>query len=226
LTIGILFCRSTMIQLVLVILLGLSGFIWGRIPAEFRKFIYFGLPTLLIIFLIHLFYHQGESLFKVWFFNATVEGLKAGILISLRFLNFGLVAILMLSGISPVEFGRRLAWLLGLFRWRALADLSLVFFIAIRFVPSLVKESGLVKLAMIARGADFGGSVVNRSKRHIQLLLPLFSRVIRQADDIACAISLKGYRGIYLVGNRPEFQIADILLTVSGIIVSYLLVIS
>jgi len=226
LTIGILFCQSITIQLALLILLCLSGFIWGGIPAEFRKFIYFGLPTLLIIVAIHLFYHQGDILFKLWFLNATDSGLKAGALNGLRFLNFGIVAILMLSGISPVEFGRRLAWLFGFFRWRALSDLALVFFIAMRFVPSLVNESGVVKLAMAARGADFGGSVISRLKMHLQLLLPLFSRVIRQADDIACAISLKGYQGVYLVGSRPRFRFGDIFLSVAGIIVALLLVIS
>jgi energy-coupling factor transport system permease protein len=223
LTVGILFCKSWLALVILLFLLGSLGFYDRRIVSAYRKFIWIAIPATLIIVAIHLFYHEGEELFRFWIFTATADGVREGVINSLRFLNFGLVAIATIREIEPVDFGRRISWGLGLFRWRKLTDLSLVFFIAIRFVPSFVKETEMVKMAMIARGADFGGSIINRMRMNIRVMLPLFSRVIRQTDDIACAISLKGHKGVYIVGKRPSLRFGDMFLIFGAIIITLIL---
>jgi energy-coupling factor transporter transmembrane protein EcfT len=76
------------------------------------------------------------------------------------------------------------------------------------------------------RGADFCGSLVSRIRMNLRMMLPLFSRVIRQADDVASAISLKGYQGTYLVGKNPSIKISDLLLILAAVCISILLVIS
>lgn len=223
LTIGILFCQSLPGLSILLVLLGLLGFYDSDIASAYRKFVWVGIPAILIIMTIHLFYHEGEVLFRLGALTATVDGIKEGVLNSLRFSNFGLVAIATLGGIEPVDFGKRIAWGLSLFRWRKLRDLALVFFVAIRFVPSFMREMEMLKMAMRARGADFDGSPISKLRMNIKLLLPLFSRVIRQADDIACAISLKGHRGTYLVGKSPSLRTGDILLIVIAVLLSAIL---
>jgi energy-coupling factor transport system permease protein len=225
LTVGILFCQSLAIQAILAILLFLLGLSSNGVSAAFRKFLFVGIPAIVIIMTIHLFYHQGEVIFRVWVLRATVNGLMAGILNAFRFLNFGFVAILTIGRIEPVEFGRKIVWGFGLLRLRIFSDLGLVFFIAIRFVPLFIKETSTVKSAMIVRGANFGGSLINRIRMNLRMMLPLFSRVIRQADDIACAISLKGFEGTYLVGKNPSIRFSDILLIVAAIGITSLLVI-
>jgi energy-coupling factor transport system permease protein len=223
LTIGILFCQSIPVLSILLVLLGLLGLYDSGIASAYRKFVWVGIPAILIIMAIHLFYHKGEVLFNFGAFAATIDGIKEGVLNSLRFLNFGMVAIATLGGIEPVDFGKRIAWGLSLFRWRKLRDLALVFFVAIRFVPSFMREMEMLKMAMRARGADFDGSPINKLRLNMKLLLPLFSRVIRQADDIACAISLKGHRGIYLVGKRPSLGTGDVFLIVMAILLATVL---
>lgn len=223
LTIGILFCQSLPALSILLVLLGLLGLYDSGIASAYRKFVWVGIPAIVIIMAIHLFYHKGEILFSFGVFTATAEGIKEGVLNSLRFLNFGMVAIATLGGIEPVDFGKRIAWGLSLFRWRKLRDLALVFFVAIRFVPSFMREMEMLKMAMKARGADFDGSPISKLRMNMKLLLPLFSRIIRQADDIACAISLKGHRGVYLVGKSPSLKIGDILLIFIAILLATIL---
>jgi energy-coupling factor transport system permease protein len=225
LTVGILFCRSLVVQAVQAVLLILIGLLGKGVSAAFRKFFLIGIPAIAIIVAIHLFYHEGEVLFQIWVLRATVNGLMSGILNALRFLNFGFVAILTIGGIEPVEFGRKIVWGFGLLRLRIFSELGLVFFIAIRFVPLFISEASTVKSAMIVRGADFGGSMISRIRMNLRMMLPLFSRVIRQADDIACAISLKGYQGTYLVGKNPSIKFSDILLFLVAICIVILLVI-
>ncbi|NLI15706.1 MAG: hypothetical protein GX409_05400 [candidate division Zixibacteria bacterium] len=219
LTIGILLCQSKLALTILAVLLSLLSLFDSGMASRYRKFIWIGFPAIIMILVIHLFYHEGEILFRFWKFSATEAGIREGALNSLRFVNFGLVALATLGGIEAVDFGRRIAWGLGLFRWNKLKNLSLVFFIAIRFMPSFVRETDLVKIAMRSRGADFRGSPVDKARIYIRLLLPLLSRVIRQADDIACAISLKGYQGEYLTGRKPSLRAADVFLIVIGAII-------
>lgn len=220
LTIGILFCQSLTALSILLVFLVFLGFFDNEVTYAYKKFIWVGIPAVMIIMAIHLFYHRGDALFRIWFFMATSEGIRAGVLHSLRFLNFGLVAIAALGAIDPVDFGKRIAWWLSLFRWRKLKELALVFFVAIRFAPSFLREMEILKIAMKARGADFSGSPIRKIHMNMKLLLPLFSRVIRQADDIACAISLKGYHGEYLTGRKPKLTASDILLVVIAIIIA------
>jgi energy-coupling factor transport system permease protein len=225
LTVGILFCQFLVVQAILAVSLILIGLFDKRVAAAFRKFFLIGIPAIAIIMAIHLFYHEGEVLFRIWVLKATVRGLMAGILNALRFLNFGFVAILTIGGIEPVEFGRKIVWGFGLLRLRIFSELGLVFFIAIRFVPLFISEASTVKSAMIVRGANFGGSLIHRIRMNLRMMLPLFSRVIRQADDIACAISLKGYRGTYLVGKNPSIKYSDVVLILAAIGIASLLVI-
>jgi energy-coupling factor transport system permease protein len=223
-SIGILFCERTTAQLILTVSLSILG-LWGGLRAkELLKFIKYALPVLLIILAFHLFYHDGAVLFRFWFLKATDAGLKSGLFNILRFINFGLVAIVMIASLSPVEFSRRLAWGFGIFKIRAFSDLALVFFIALRFVPSLVQEAGGVKMAMIARGANFDSGLLRRIRLYIKTLLPLFSKVIRQADDVASAISLKSHQGRYLTGKRPDFRPSGIFLSLLGIVISIILI--
>jgi len=50
--------------------------------------------------------------------------------------------------------------------------------------------------AQKARGADFeSGSIVNRAKSLIPLLVPLFISSFRRADELAMAMEARCYRG-------------------------------
>jgi energy-coupling factor transport system permease protein len=68
--------------------------------------------------------------------------------------------------------------------------------IALRFIPTLVEETEKIMNAQKSRGADFTtGSLVQRAKALIPILVPLFVSSYSRAEDLAVAMECRCYRG-------------------------------
>jgi energy-coupling factor transport system permease protein len=68
--------------------------------------------------------------------------------------------------------------------------------IALRFIPTLIEETDKIMSAQRARGANFDtGSIVQRAKALIPLLVPLFISAFRRADELATAMECRCYHG-------------------------------
>ena len=68
--------------------------------------------------------------------------------------------------------------------------------IALRFIPTLLEETDMIMSAQKARGADFEtGSLMERAKALIPILVPLFISAFRRADELAIAMECRCYQG-------------------------------
>ena len=68
--------------------------------------------------------------------------------------------------------------------------------IALRFIPTLIEETDKIMNAQKARGADFEtGSIFQRAKAMLPLLVPLFVSAFRRADELAVAMESRCYHG-------------------------------
>ena len=68
--------------------------------------------------------------------------------------------------------------------------------IALRFIPTLIEETEKIMNAQKSRGADFSsGGLIKRAKALIPLLVPLFVSAFKRADELACAMECRCYRG-------------------------------
>lgn len=75
-------------------------------------------------------------------------------------------------------------------------ELSMMMCIALRFIPTLIEETDKIMSAQKARGADFeSGSLIDRAKALIPILVPLFISAFRRADDLATAMECRCYQG-------------------------------
>ncbi len=75
-------------------------------------------------------------------------------------------------------------------------EFSLMMTIALRFIPTLIEETDKIMSAQKARGADFSsGSLVDRAKALIPVLIPLFVSAFRRADELATAMECRCYHG-------------------------------
>ena len=75
-------------------------------------------------------------------------------------------------------------------------EISMMMSIALRFIPILMEETDKIMKAQMARGADFeSGSLINRAKSLVPLLVPLFISAFRRANDLAMAMEARCYRG-------------------------------
>ena len=75
-------------------------------------------------------------------------------------------------------------------------ELAMMMTIALRFIPTLLEETDRIMKAQTARGANFtSGSIMQRGRNMIPLLVPLFVSAFRRADDLATAMEARCYRG-------------------------------
>ena len=66
--------------------------------------------------------------------------------------------------------------------------------IALRFIPTLMEELDKIILAQKSRGSEISsGSIGQRIKAFIPLLIPLFISAFQRAEDLAVAMEVRGY---------------------------------
>ena len=75
-------------------------------------------------------------------------------------------------------------------------ELSMMMCIALRFIPTLIEETDKIMSAQKARGADFeSGSLMDKAKALVPILVPLFISAFRRADELATAMECRCYQG-------------------------------
>jgi len=177
----------------------LSYTVVARIPAGYilrsLKPILFLLAFTLVL---HLFFTPGEPLWEYGFLRISQEGLFRGLFIMVRLCLLILSTALLTLTTSPVELTDGMEYLFSpLKRWRFPAhELAMMMTIAIRFIPTLLEEADRIMKAQMARGMDFqSGSLLQRAKNLIPLLVPLFINSFKRADELAVAMESRCYRG-------------------------------
>jgi energy-coupling factor transport system permease protein len=66
---------------------------------------------------------------------------------------------------------------------------------ALRFMPMLLEEYDRLRMAQMARGADFTtGNLTLRTRAVTSLAVPLLLSAFRRADELAVAMEARGYR--------------------------------
>ena len=116
----------------------------------------------------------------------------------LRILLLIMGTFLMTYTTSPISLTDGLERLLnGLKRFRVpVHELAMMMSIALRFIPTLIEETDKIMSAQKARGADFeSGSLIDKAKALIPVLVPLFISAFRRADELATAMECRCYHG-------------------------------
>ena len=162
-----------------------------------------GLKPLIFILvftgILNLFMTPGENvLVSFWGLNITTEGLVQAIFMVSRILMLIVGTFLLTYTTSPIALTDGLESLLGPLKKLHLPvhELSMMMCIALRFIPTLIEETDKIMCAQKARGADFEtGSLMERAKALIPILVPLFISAFRRADELATAMECRCYQG-------------------------------
>jgi energy-coupling factor transport system permease protein len=158
-------------------------------------------PVLFILFFtvtINLFWTRGEVVWRVWRLAVTREGLQMAATMSSRLMLLVTSAALLTLTTSPITLTDGLERLLTPGKRIGIPahELALMLTIALRFIPTLIDEADKIMKAQMARGADFArGSLVQRARSLLPLLVPLFVSSFRRADELATAMEARCYRG-------------------------------
>ncbi len=153
---------------------------------------------LVFTMLIHILTTPGTEIFSWKFIHISEEGVRNGIVMTLRLVFLIAFSSLLTYTTSPIVLTDGIEALLMPFRRFGVPahELAMMMTIALRFIPTLLEETDRIMKAQSSRGADFvNGNLWQRAKNMIPLLVPLFISAFRRADDLATAMEARCYRG-------------------------------
>ena len=162
-----------------------------------------GLKPLVFIILLtgilNLFYtKEGTVLFDWWIFTVTTGGIKRAFLMVVRIMLLVCGTLLLTYTTSPLALTDGLEMLLNPLKKIKVPvhEMSMMMSMALRFIPTLIEETDKIMSAQKARGADFEtGSLIDRAKALLPVLVPLFVSAFRRADELAIAMESRCYHG-------------------------------
>ena len=149
--------------------------------------------------ILNVFFTTGEQLLvRFWIISIYWEGILRAFFMMLRILMLISGTFLLTYTTSPIALTDGLESLLGPLKVVRVPvhELSMMMCIALRFIPTLIEETDKIMSAQKARGADFeNGSLLQRVKALIPILVPLFISAFRRADELATAMECRCYQG-------------------------------
>lgn len=131
-------------------------------------------------------------------FGITLDGLMRGLFFCLRIILLVLICALLTFTSSMMELTDAMRRILSPLRRVGVPvdDIAMMVSIALRFIPTTTQEAHMIQLAQKARCADFDSdNVFARLKAWIPVLIPLFVRLFKRADDLAFAMDARCYGG-------------------------------
>ena len=198
----VVFLCSNVASIALLLLSALAIVLMSNIPV---RIVLRSVRTIVFIIaftaIINLFWTEGAGapLLDLGFAKIYKEGLINAIYLIVRI--FVLIigsSVLLTYTTTPIALTDGIERLLSPLKKIGLPvhDFAMIMTIALRFIPTLMEEAEKIMSAQKARGADFtNGSLIDRAKALIPILIPLFSSSIRHALDLATAMECRCYRG-------------------------------
>lgn len=161
-----------------------------------------GLKPILFIMIftgvLNLFYTPGDPIWQWGFLTITWQGIRVAVLMVIRIMLLIIGTSMLTYTTSPIQLTDGIESLLAPFKKLHLPvhELAMMMSIALRFIPTLIEETDKIMSAQKARGADFeSGSILQRAKALVPILVPLFISAFRRADELATAMECRLYRG-------------------------------
>ena len=153
----------------------------------------------------------AASVFLGWESPVTTQGLRAGGLFTLALAHAIILSMTLTFTTTPRQltsaFERMAHPLqkLGV----PVDEIGLILLLAMRFIPQLQMETMAIVDAQKARGVEFGsGSIYQRASNFIAVLGPAMSASLRRADNLATAMTAKGFSP-----GKPRSELRPLQLT-------------
>ncbi|WP_404457080.1 energy-coupling factor transporter transmembrane component T family protein [Oceanobacillus kapialis] len=196
----IVFLANNVVSYSILTLFALASMVTSRVPI---RFIMKGLtPVWFLIvftFILHIIVtKEGTVWLEIYNFEIYSGGVLQGIAISLRFFLLILVTSLLTLTTTPIEITDAIEDMLNPLKKVKFPvhELALMMSISLRFIPTLMQETEKISKAQASRGVDFrSGSIKDRAKAVVPLLIPLFVSAFKRAEELAMAMEARGYNG-------------------------------
>lgn len=201
--ITLIFVSSGFVSLSAIILFVLFIIIISKIPLKlYLKNLKAILPIVLFTSLINIFYTKtGNALLEITEkIKITDDGIFTALYLTLRILLLILASSSLTYTTTPNDLTDGIESLCTPLKFIGLKNvihtMALMMTIALRFIPTLVEETEKIMNAQKARGADMeNGSLKQRIKALIPILIPLFISAVRRSYELAEAMECRCYNG-------------------------------
>ncbi len=154
------------------------------------------LVLLIFTAVFQIFFTPGTVIFQYKFVKITAQGVKLATYISIRLILLSFFTFILTSTTSNIELTDGFESIISplkIFGFPA-QEVSLMISISLRFVPVLFEEADRIMKAQMSRGAEFNkGSLIERAKSFLPLLLPLLLNALNRADKLATAMEARGF---------------------------------
>lgn len=222
----IIFLANNWITYGILLLLSLCGIVLSKIKLSF--FFRGIIPLIwLILFTVALqvfFTPGGHVIWSYGPFTLSKLGIVNGLYVFCRFVLIIVMSTLLTLTTAPLEIADAVEALIKPLRYLKVPvhEIALMLSIALRFVPTLMDETVKIMNAQKSRGVNFGeGSIINRIKAVIPILIPLFVSAFNRAEDLAVAMEARGYRG---GDGRTKFRVMKWHRRDTGLIIIFIII--
>jgi energy-coupling factor transport system permease protein len=163
---------------------------FGKILENIIK-IFSGLLIIaLIIFTLQIvFYQNGLPVLTIGFLKITKEGITLGINTSLRMMIIFLSFVVFLGTTQTRDFVITLVDKLHVPH-----EYAYMFMIALRFIPTFIKEVALISQAQLSRGYQLEGwNPLKKITGFMPVAIPLVINSLKKAEKLALAMEVRGF---------------------------------
>lgn len=178
----------------------LGAFLLSKIPFKMMfKSLKPLVPILIFTGILNIFFiTAGAPVFEWKFITITDMGLRTAAYNMIRIIGLIIGSSLLTYTTSPIALTDAIERLLSPLKKIKVPvhELAMMMTIALRFIPTLIEETDKIMSAQKARGADLEtGSLLQRAKALVPILIPLFVSSFRRAEDLALAMECRCYHG-------------------------------
>jgi energy-coupling factor transport system permease protein len=199
--VAIFFCKS-LASFTFLLLLSLLIVLISKIPLRIvLRSLRAVMFILIFTFIINVFLTKGEGepLWALSRIRIYEEGIWNALFIAVRILCLILASSIFISfTTTPIQLTYAIESLLSPLKKIKVPvhDFAMMMSIVLRFIPALSEETEKIMTAQKARGADFtSGSLLQRARALIPVLIPLFVSAFRRSDELATAMECRCYHG-------------------------------
>lgn len=195
-----LFAANSVWGLLVGIAFTILTFIISKIPGKLMlKSLKPIVPIIIFTAILNLlFIRTGKAYFEWKFLKITDEGVDTAVFMMIRIICLIVGTSLLTYTTSPIDLTDAIERLLSPLKKIKVPvhELAMMMTIALRFIPTLIEETDKIMSAQKARGADMEtGSLIQKAKALIPVLIPLFVASFRHAEELALAMKCRCYHG-------------------------------
>ncbi len=160
------------------------------------KSLWFMMLFLLVINAFSMQNSAGNVLFNIGTFKLMDTAIYQTLYIFVRLLLMIALTSLLTGTTKPLDLTYAIEWYMTPLKFIRFPvhEIAMTISIALRFIPTLLDETGRIMRAQESRGVDFkGGKLAEKLRAIVALIVPLFVSALQRSDELANAMIARGY---------------------------------